>query len=367
MRVLINALQAGNRSGTGKYIESLIPALLTCDSDLELMVSWPWDLPDPKFEGHVALYKRDARHLHRLLYDQLFAERQRRDVGADLVHYPANFGRLLPGSEAVLTVHDLSFLRHPEWFRPGRAAYYRFSARRSVRHARRIIADSQATADDVQTMLEVPSDRIDVVPLGVDNAFRPATQAAQTAVCDKYDLPARFFLYVGTLEPRKNLPRLIDAWSNLTDVDKPDLVLAGREGWKVAAIMDAVERSAQGNRIHFPGFVAQEDLPALMSAAHAFVWPSLFEGFGLPPLEAMACGTPVLTSNTSSLPEVVGDAALTVPPDRTEVITEELSTLADSEETRTRLREAGLQRAAEFTWERTARLTLESYRKAAAE
>jgi glycosyltransferase involved in cell wall biosynthesis len=367
MRVLLNALQAGNRSGTGKYIESLLPALLRSADDLEVVIAWPWDVPVPDFEGHVAVYKRDARHLRRLLYDQFFAERQRRDVGADLIHYPANFGRLWGGTRAVLTVHDLSFLRHPEWFRPGRAAYYRFAARHSVRHARRVIADSQATADDIHAMLGLPMERIDVVPLGVGPAFSPASAEAHAAVCDRYDLPPRFFLYVGTLEPRKNLPRLIDAWTDVQDNEKPDLVLAGREGWKAEPIREAIARSAQRDRIHLPGFVAQEDLPALLSAAEAFVWPSLFEGFGLPPLEAMACGTPVLTSNTSSLPEVVGDAAYTVAPERTEAITEGLSTLATSPETRTRLSEAGLQRAADFSWERTAQLTIESYRKALAE
>ncbi len=363
MRVLINALQAGNRSGTGRYIEALIPALLEAGDPAGLAVYWPARLPAPAWAGQVALVRRDAARLKRLWEDQANMGGALRRAGADLVHYPANIGALRK-TPSVLTVHDLSFLRHPEWFRWERAAYYRFAAVRSARLARRVIADSQSTAQDLQELAGINADRIDVVPLGVDPAFAPAEEAAQEAARKKYNLPEQFFLYVGTLEPRKNLPRLIAAWDRIAEDTGVRLVLAGREGWKVAGLHAAIHAARHAARIHLPGFIAPEDLAPLLSAARAFVWPSLYEGFGLPVLEAMACGAPVLASNTSSLPEVAGDAALLVDPEDVNAIAAALKTLAANEDQRAQLRKRGLVRAAKFTWSRTAQLTLASYRKA---
>jgi glycosyltransferase involved in cell wall biosynthesis len=282
-------------------------------------------------------------------------------AGADLIHCPANFCSGRSRIPQVLTVHDLSFLRHPEWFRVDRAAYYSYAIRRSVRLARRIIADSRATATDLESLLGVSPARIDVVPLGVGAEFQPATAERVDAVRKQYDLPEAFFLYVGTHEPRKNLARLVEAWNSIADEYPQDLVLAGRAGWKSAHLTAAIAASPHAARIHRPGYVPRRDLPALLSAADAFVYPSLFEGFGLPPLEAMACGTPVLTSATSSLPEVVGNAAVLVDPtDIASIADGLLRVLAEA----TALRQHGPQRAAAFTWERCAAATIAIYRAA---
>jgi len=228
--------------------------------------------------------------------------------------------------------------------------------------ATRIITDSQATAADLHGMLGIPQDRIDVIPLGVDEAYRPVSPQDAAAVRSKYSLPESYFLYLGTLEPRKNLVRLIEAWSRIADACPHDLVIAGREGWKMRHIRRAVAASSQPSRIHRPGFIAHGDLPAMIGAAAAFVWPSLCEGFGLPPLEAMACGVPVLTSNISSLPEVVGDAALLVNPHHVEAIAEGMLQLAEDVPLRNALKARGLERAAGFTWRRTAEATIKTYR-----
>jgi glycosyltransferase involved in cell wall biosynthesis len=277
------------------------------------------------------------------------------------VHYPASIGPLDGGPNVVVTVHDCIFMRHPDWFRWERAEYYRWAGCRSARRAARVIADSQATAYDLRELIGVPDSRIDVVPLGVDGQFRPATAEAIETVRAQYKLPESYFLYVGTLEPRKNLAAVVRAWDCVAEEIEEDLVIAGRTGWKTEEMLAAIRQAKHRDRVHLPGFIEQTDLVPAISAAQVFVWPSLFEGFGLPVLEAMACGTPVLTSTTSSLPEVAGDAALLVDPESDEAIAEGMKRLSRDDVLRARLSAAGLQRAAEFTWTRTAELTLKTY------
>jgi glycosyltransferase involved in cell wall biosynthesis len=362
---LINGLQSGNRSGTGRYTTELITALAAIEDELELIVAWPAELAALIAGTRTKVIHRSAQPLSRLFFDQWQIRASIARHRVQVVHYPANVGPLLPLPRLVLTVHDCTFLRHPEWFPWNRAMYYRAAVRRSACRAARVIADSQATAEDLMEWLGLPEDRIDVVPLGVDPGFRPADATTQGAIRSLYGLPASYFLYVGTIEPRKNIAGLIDAWSATACAHPCDLVIAGRRGWKMDAVDAAVDRSPHRARIHFTGFVPQENLPALVSAARGFVWPSFFEGFGLPPLEAMACGVPVITSNTSSLPEVVGNAALTVDPADTSALAGAILRLATDDTLAVNLREKGFARAIEFTWAVTARQTLESYRKAA--
>jgi len=365
MLVLLNALQAGNRSGTGRYATELAHWLPRLADDLAFAVLWPRHVPHPVLESPLqeAFLPCNARHtLQRLYMDQIGMRTMRARTGANLAHYPATVGSLFALRNTVLTVHDLSFLHQPRWFRTGHAAYYRHAVARSARLARRVIADSQATAADLHERLGIPEDRIDVIPLGVDEAYKPLPEDAAARVRTKYGLPERHFLYLGTLEPRKNLERLIEAWSRIADACPLDLVLAGRSGWKTGAIEHAIAASPHARRIHRPGFVDQQDLPALIGAAEVFVWPSLCEGFGLPPLEAMACGVPVLTSNVSSLPEVVGDAALLVDPHDVDAIATAMLQLVKDASLRDALKARGLDRAAGFTWRRTAEATIETYR-----
>ncbi|HPO17019.1 MAG TPA: glycosyltransferase family 1 protein [Candidatus Hydrogenedentes bacterium] len=363
MKVLINALQAGNRSGTGRYVTELVRALAANPEDLELTVVWPETEAIDDLGGHVSVIKKPAHSLRRILTDHWTIQELCARQGIDVIHYPANFGPLLPLRNVVVTVHDLSFMRHPEWFKFERALYYRWALRHTVRTVKRLIADSEATAADLVQFASAPREKIDVIPLGVHPRFRPASCETQTDVRAKYRLPERFFLYVGTLEPRKNIPRLIEAWSSMAHDTDADLVIAGRRGWKTQAIDTAVSRSSFSHRIHFLEYLPDIDLPAVMSAALAFVWPSLFEGFGLPPLEAMACGTPVLTSNVSSMPEIVGEAALIVDPEDPAAIAQGLRQLAEDKTLRKTLRDKGLTRILTFTWERSAALTLNAYRE----
>ena len=372
VRVLIDGIQAGNLSGTGRYVMELVRWLAALDENLELTVVWPAHVLHPAIgpEMRVTIVPANAQTpLARIYEGQGKIQSLLNGTGMDVVHYPANFAPLFtrPGrAKVVLTVHDLSFLREPAWYRWNRATYYRYAAWRSIRLADRLIADSYATATDLSTFLKVPQERIDVIPLGVGEPFGVTAAEQQATTRQFYNLPEQFFLYVGTIEPRKNIVRLIEAWSKIAASLPYDLVIAGREGWKCGPVKDATKISPHAGRVHFPGFIRPEDLAALLGAARVFVWPSLWEGFGLPPLEAMACGTPVVSSNRSSIPEALGDSALLVDPLNVEQLAAAMRDAATDDGVRKRLVTAGLARAATFTWRRTAQLTAAAYRRALA-
>ena len=364
MRVLLNALQAGNRSGTGRYTEELANLLVGEHKGIEVHVAWPEHVPKGFApEGYFHRIPSQGAGV-RIRFDQFGIHKLARRIGADLIHFPANVGGLFGKTPTVLTVHDLSFFRDPRWYRWERAFYYRQSVRLTVRRAARILADSEATAADLREYLGVPDERIAVIPLGCGPEFNPDTKQDTPGLRERMQLPGRFLLFVGTLEPRKNVAQLIEAFDRIADGIPQDLVVAGREGWKTGPIHEALNRARHRGRIHLPGFVAHEDLPTLLRMADAFVFPSVCEGFGLPPLEAMACGTPVLTSNISSLPEVTGDAAVLVDPVSVDAIADGLNRVSTDDALREELRSRGIERAAGFTWRRTAELTREAYERA---
>lgn len=363
MKVLLNALQAGNRSGTGTYAAELAQELTTADHGVEVTVAWPIETPSPLPEDRVLL-KNGRNALGRICYDQWSIAADAKRIGAALIHYPANVGTVLGRHTSVVTIHDLSFYRHPEFFTAARGAYYRSAVKAGAKHARRIVADSECTARDLVDCLQVDRHRVDVVPLGVSTRFQPASATAQDEARRLYRLPEKFILYVGAIEPRKNLPRLVAAWDSVAGAIEHDLVIAGRRAWKCGELDRSVAEAKHQNRIRFPGFIEPDRLNAVLSSAAVFAYTPLWEGFGLPPLEAMACGTPVLTSKTSSLPEVVGDCAVTVDPTNSEAIAEGLRTLATDDALRIELAARGKRHAAAFTWEKTAERTAESYRRA---
>ncbi|MFO7974034.1 MAG: glycosyltransferase family 1 protein [Candidatus Hydrogenedentota bacterium] len=357
MRIIVDGTQAGNRSGTGEYTLQLALWLPHIAPDLEITFAWPDDVVPPPNVPILRFRRRGPRGL------QYLFNRSEWLKSADLVHYPASVGH--PGSlaRAVVTVHDVSYLVNPAWFRRRHALYYRAMISRSARKAAVIIADSEITASDLQERLGIQRERIRVIPLGVDVMFRPSPADDVERVCKQHGLPDKFLLFVGTQEPRKNLPRLVEAFAQIAHEIPHSLVLAGRSGWKCRALRRALARPELHERIITPGFIARENLPALLTAADGFVWPSLYEGFGLPPLEAMACGTPVLTSNTASLPEVVGDAALMVDPENSRDISAGIKRLVTDASLRDTLRQRGLKRVGAFTWQRTAELTADVYRQ----
>jgi glycosyltransferase involved in cell wall biosynthesis len=276
-------------------------------------------------------------------------------------------------TRTLLTVHDLSFVRDPESATPGLRRYLSTVVPRSVDRSHHVLADSRATKDDVIELYNTPPDKITVLYSGVDPRFTPHKQRGEEErVRRRYNLGHQpYILSLGTLQPRKNYSRLISAFARVADVSRwidgrpvsHKLVVVGKQGWLFDSIKADVSRLGVRTRIIFPGYADDEDLPALYRAADLFVFPSLYEGFGLPPLEAMACGTPVITSNVSSLPEVVGNAGLTINPTDIYALANAMGQVLQDSQLRQQMIERGLARAAEFTWLRAARQLRQVYQQ----
>lgn len=282
----------------------------------------------------------------------------------DVFHSPFfKAARLLAG-KLVVTVHDLMHVRHPEFLPPEWVTALDGDMRRTLRWADLIIAVSEFTKRDMVEAFGFPDSRIRVIHHGVDAAFAPLADPREIErVRRKYGIPGRYVLSVGTLEPKKNHLRLIQAFlaaavGGLADFS---LVLAGGRRWAWPDLDRSLAGIPEAGRVILPGLVPASDLPALYSGASCFVLPSLFEGFGMPVLEAMACGTPVIASNVAALPEVCGDAALLVNPLLVDELAEALTAVLSQEDLRVTLRNRGLQRAKTFSWERTARETVAVY------
>jgi glycosyltransferase involved in cell wall biosynthesis len=265
-----------------------------------------------------------------------------------------------------VTIHDLSFIQFPHLFRPANRLYLTVMTRLSAQRARRFIAVSDHTASESVHLLGIPRARIDVVYHGVDSSFKPLPKATVEAFRQRMGLPQRFVLCVGTLEPRKNHIRLAEAFARLR-YDDAKLVLVGGRGWLYEELFAKVEALDMSDDIVFAGYVTYEDLPLWYNAATTFAYPSLYEGFGMPVLEAQACGTPVMTSTASSLPEAAGDGALMVDANDVNAIAAGLDRILADEPLRDDLRARGLAHASQFTWAQTARETARVYRHTIAE
>jgi glycosyltransferase involved in cell wall biosynthesis len=270
----------------------------------------------------------------------------------------------LPGTRTLLTVHDLSYARVPESASPPLKAYLDVVVPRSCRLANHILADSQATRDDLIDLYGLPPGKITVLLSGVNAHFRPVTDpASRAAVRAKYHIDARPYIFaIGTVQPRKNYARLMQALARLLASGRSaQLVIAGGKGWLDDPIYRALDNLKLREHVQFIGFANDEDLPALYSEARCLAFPSLYEGFGLPILEAMACGTPVVTAQVSSMPEAAGDAALLVDPYDVEALANALDRLLHDESLRGDLTARGMAHAARFTWDASARRLLAVY------
>jgi glycosyltransferase involved in cell wall biosynthesis len=279
----------------------------------------------------------------------------------DVFFFPDFTRAPLRRGRSVVVVHDLGFLMVPECADAGLRSFLERVVPASVSRADFVIVDSEHTRNDVVTLLDVPEDKVEVVYCAVEPSFRRVTDEARLeAIRRRYRLYFRFILHVGMIEPRKNLQRLVQAYAQFRDTTglPHKLVLAGKLGWLYQEIFREIEELRLGDEVVFPGFVPDADLPALYSLADAFAFPSLYEGFGLPPLEAMACGTPVVCSNSSSLPEVVGDAALTVEPTDVEGLSHALGRVLEDEGLRAEMVSKGFAQASLFSWEAAARKLL---------
>lgn len=286
----------------------------------------------------------------------------------------ASFDRLLPGAElfhatehlllplrsvpTVLTVHDLVFRHLPEHHKFLNRWYLNLTLPLYCRRATHIIAVSEWTRSDLIAAYGLPPEKVTVIHEAADPRFRPQSRDAVTRVRARYGLPGRYLLFVGTIEPRKNLSRLLSAFEAIRAEGLTDgLVVVGKRGWLTTDFFTRLALSPAKDSVFLPGYIPDEDLAAVYAGAQTLVFPSLYEGFGLPVLEAMACATPVLTSDASSMPEIAGEAALTFDPRSVEEMAESIRRVLSDSELRDRMRERGLDRAARFSWERTAKET----------
>ena len=348
------------RAGIGTYTREILTAMLAVRPGHRLTLWLPAGV-----EPLIASPRLAVRHLPatRLVGRHWQWPARLRRQHADAYFGPAG---LLPlgdvGTPAVVTAHDMAIYLHPEWF-PGRQPLStRLVVPRSLERAQTVICVSRHTAADVAAIFGLPERRLEVIREGVAKRFRPLDAERTELVRTSLRLPERFLLFVGTVEPRKNLDTLLDAWAQMSH--RPRLVVVGGWGWGFDATREKMARLAPAGLLHV-GEVAPADLPAVYSLAAALAHPAWYEGFGLTPLEAMACGTPVVVSNASSLPEVVGGAGLSVDPGDVRAWTEALEQVFGDPALAGELRRKGLLRAAEFSWETAAERTWRVIERAA--
>jgi len=377
-RILIDyTAGAWQGAGIGRYTRELVKAVLAqapaqYQFALFYAAGWPWQRVPYQADIDAVCATRAGTTVHPIPLPSRRLTQLWHRLGvripiewwagrADLVHAP-DF--VLPPTRipGIVTIHDVSYLVHPECAVPGVARYLREAVPPSLARAVAVAADSASTKADVVRLLGVSAAAIDVVYAGVDARFQPLPADDIAPVRDRYGLPERFVLSGGTLEPRKNYVRLFEAYAQaLTHHELLPLVVFGRRGWMYEDIIAAPERLGIAHLVRFVDFIDDKDLPALYNLAWAFVYPSVYEGFGLPPLEAIACGTPTLVSNVSSLPEVVGEAALQVAPSDVAGLAAQLVVLVTDESVRARLRALGPMQASRFTWQVAADQLLRQY------
>jgi len=304
---------------------------------------------------------RIARGLRReLSYLPFELPRRARSMRLDLLHCPVGLAPVRSRVPVAITVHDVMALEHPEWFTAANRLQQRMVLGPAARRAAVVLTPSQFSRQRAIEWLGLRPERVRVTPWGVDEVFSAGPRDDESLA--RLGLGGRYLLTVGALRPRKNLEGALATFEALADHEDLELVVAGGRGWDDAELLARLHRSPAAGRIRLTGRVSDDELAALYRGAECFLFPSRYEGFGLPPLEAMACGAPVVSSDRTSMPEVLGDAAVLVSPDDTAGWAAAVESLLTSPERRAELVERGRRRAAAFTWERCARATLEAYR-----
>lgn len=375
VRVMINDRCLRNaQTGVGRYVNELLAALPKVDPGIDILAFYrtyftrgksrstnrlgaaigvkpPRRAPDWVRRGLLAGYEL-AFETHGAFH------------GFRLYHEPNH----IPGDwngPVITTVHDLSVVRHPEWHPADRVRWYERSLLPSLPRSAHFITVSEFTRQEMIELLGVAPERITAIPLGVRTEFAPRPAKAVRARLAERGWPAEYLLFVGTMEPRKNVPGLLAAYAHLPPELRRrfPLVIAGAGGWGMHPLADEIAAAGLTGQVQILGYVADEDLGWLYAGARALVWPTFYEGFGLPPLECMATGTPVITTNVASLPEVVGDAGLLVDPHDTTALAEAMRRIAEDDEFAADLARRSCLRSEAFTWEQCAAEHAAIYRR----
>jgi len=353
--------------GAGNYIIQLIRSLASLETDSHFTVfafQSGYDLIDVPASPQLDwLLFPDKSPASRLLWEQMTLPRLVRDANVALLHSLHYTRPLSLPCASVVTFHDMTFFLYPHLHTRSKRIFFPTAIRLSARLADALIAVSENTKKDTVRLLGVPGDKITAIPHGVGEEFRPITDAALLeSIRRKYKLPQDFILNVGFVEPRKNLTLLMKSYQQLHSqgISLP-LVIVGGLGWMYEDVFRQAESLGIKEQVYFTGYVPDHDLPIIYNLARVFVYPSIYEGFGLPPLEAMACGTPLITTAVSSMPEHVGDAGILIPPQDEKALTNALQKLINDSTLQEELSSKGPERASQFTWKRTAQETIKVY------
>jgi glycosyltransferase involved in cell wall biosynthesis len=366
MRVVIDAIPlVAAKTGIGHYTDALTDSLARIHTDHQYTLLSPFDFKFPVREGtppNLSKMFFPARSIFKHWW--MFGCPALMQISSyDLFHGTNYCIPLFAPCPTVVTVHDLSLFNQSHTHENDNVRRGKRRVPVMIKRASIIIAPSEWTRQEILSRFSVHPERVRVVAEAARNGMVPLPPEACQEVLKRHQLTQPYLLYVGTIEPRKNLPLLLRAYHTLltTTPHRPQLVIAGGNGWKYEEVFELVNQLQLQEQVRFLGYVDDEDLPALYSSTACFVYPSVYEGFGLPPLEAMACGAPVITSNASSLPEVVGKAGLMHPASEAEALTAGLARILGDDGLSQQLREAGLARAAQFSWDRAARETQAIY------
>lgn len=384
MRICIDArcLIEGRRTGVEEYALGLLLNLFALDRKNEYILfftSWK----KPKFDFSVLAkfsnvkikkIKIPNKFLNFSFWYLNWPKIDKLVGGADAVFFPnIIFGATSKNAKVIATIHDLSFERYPEYFSWKRRFWHIFiNSKKICRRADRIIAVSNSSASDIASLYGIEKEKISVIPSAISDNFciTDRNDNKLIEVKEKYNLPFKFILYLGTIEPRKNILGIIRAYNRLQEfavenkneeITRYKLVIAGSPGWLGEEIFEEIEKSKFKEKIILPGFIEDCDKPFIYNLSSLFIYPSFFEGFGFPPLEAMACGVPVIASNNSSLPEICGSAAILIDPYKPEEIFEAARQILSDKTLREKLIQKGLEKSKEFNWKKTAQKTLKMF------
>jgi len=372
LRIGLDALLLGGRpgvrkTGVSRYEAQLANALLQLPRNDDYRVyaaSGNDEIAFPATASWRAPWIPTANPAARIGWEQSGLVFQAYRDRIDLLHGMAFVTPPAWRGPSVVTIHDLAFMKLGGHAPKRRTLYLSSMIRQSVRRAGRVIVISSQTSQDAQELLGVDPGKIAITPLGVSPSLRPLTTEARAAFREMHNLDRPTILYLVTLEPRKNIPILLRAFDRIAETSGAELVLGGAEGWLTDELHQTLGAMRWRHRVRLTGFIPESDLAAWLSAADCFAFPSRYEGFGLPPLEAMACSTPVVSSTSSSLPEVLGADALLVDPDDVEGLGDALASVLEDAALASDLRQRGLIRAASYSWAETARLTRNVYQDA---
>lgn len=354
MKIAIDAQTTlGQKTGFGFYVKNLVDALAKIDPQNKYI------LIKPKTE-------KDFPTLKRFWWDQVVFPFRAQRSKVDLLHQPCFSAPILYTGKVIVTCHDLISVFYPENLPLASRLFYSRWMPFSYRKATLIIADSEHTKKDLMALLKIPESKIRVVHLAVSKDFYPIKNRKKLNLVKKrYETGAKYLLHVGTLEPRKNLEFLVRSYAlAVREGIEDNLVITGKKGWYYDGLFKLVSDLNLQNKVIFTGYVGEGDLPVLYSQATAFIFPSLYEGFGLPPLEAMACGVPVISSSTSSLPEVVGKAGILLSPKDEGLWAKNILKIIQDKGLARMLKAMGQRQASKFSWENTAQKTVEVYKEA---